>query len=280
MQENDLKPVVEIAKETGIPVNELLKLANSFCIVAKKIRDEWYIPLSNIEQLLNKARFAEIDDSSSIQEHSGRIPADVKKSLSGLVKGEYIKTITIDSYQRKLLKVDGKTFKSVFVVNRIYLQNGEYTAPPDENEYIESSNYLTEDGLAGFSISPTGWLVSLFSNYTFSGFAASVNSIIREKASKLVCIVSDSLEENRLVKHYKECFGFRVYARTTDDTEIMTIYYGREFISNFISRHGKPFHVFMVSELAKTVNEEIAVFNDYFKAEEFVERTVLVGQGE
>ena len=202
------------------------------------------------------------------------IPSDerirIKKSVRGESAGEFV----ICGVPHQLVRTDGQTFKDVFAANRPYLYKGDHTAPPDENDYSDACNYLSDDGLAGFSVSGTGWLTSLYSNYDEPGFARAVKKYVTGRAYKLVCIASDTYENNRLVSLYEREYGFRKYVTTLDDTEAMRKYYGEEFINVFTARNGTPFHVFMIGPEAVAVNNDILQFEDYFEAEAYVENTV------
>ncbi|MCR5624553.1 MAG: hypothetical protein K6G11_04840, partial [Lachnospiraceae bacterium] len=178
--------------------------------------------------------------------------------IKELVKGVKVDEFKIEKENHQLLKVDGNIFKKVFTENRKYIYKGDFTAPPDDNDYSDSANYLSEDGLAGFSITKDGWLTSFFSNYGRSGFSKAVKKYIVNSAYKLVCIVADSDENNGLVRLYENLYGFRKYAATIDDTEVMRKYYGSEFIDNFVSKNGVPFHVFMIGQNAVGEGDDTA----------------------
>ena len=77
------------------------------------------------------------------------MPETAQQSIKQLVQGEVVDTFEIGGTTHRLLKVSGDVFKKVFIENRMYLYKGDYTAPPDENDYLHSSNYLSDDGLAG-----------------------------------------------------------------------------------------------------------------------------------
>ena len=201
------------------------------------------------------------------------IPDNAKDKISRMVKGEKVAEFEIGGGKHQLLKTDGDVFRNLFIENRKYLYKGDYTAPPDENDYKDSTNYITDDGLAGFSITKTGWLVSLFSNYMVGGFAKAIKKYIIGYAYKLVCIVANTDEGNGLVEIYKNLYGFRKYVTTINDVDIMRQYYGDGFIDSFIENNGTPFHVFMIGEDA-VGESEIKKFRDYFEAEAYVENTV------
>lgn len=206
------------------------------------------------------------------------MPEEEKMRIRGLVKGEPVGTFDIGGETHQLLKVDGAAFKNIFIENQIYLYKGDYTAPSEENDYPDSDNYVSDDGLAGFSISETGWLVSLYSNYAVGGFAKAIRPYVVSKAYKLVCIVADTDERNGLVELYRDLYGFRKYASTINDIEVMREHYGDEFIDTFVSRNGVPFHIFMIGANAEGCGGEIRRFHDYFEAEAYVEKTVFQRQ--
>lgn len=125
------------------------------------------------------------------------------------------------------------------------------------------------------AITNEGWLVSLFSNYREGSFAKSVKDLVIRDAYKLVCIVADTDDGNRLVDLYEKHYGFRKYAATINDTDIMRKCYGDEFIDSFLLNNGVPFHVFMIGKNATGSGQAgIRRFEDYFEAEAYVDQTV------
>ena len=202
------------------------------------------------------------------------IPSDERLRIKDSVKGESAGEFVICGVPHKLVRTDGQTFRDVFAADRPFLYKGDHTAPPDENDYSDAFNYLSDDGLAGFSVSRSGWLTSLYSNYDEPGFAGAVKKYVTALAYKLVCIAADTYKNNRLVSLYEREYGFRKYVTTVDDTEVMREYYGEEFIKAFTARNGTPFHVFMIGPDTVAANNDILHFEDYFEAEAYVEKTV------
>lgn len=202
------------------------------------------------------------------------LPDETVLYLRTAVNGEPAGTFSIGGDIRHLLKVNGDVFRTVFIENRKYLYRGDFTAPSDDNDYENSANYLSEDGLAGFSVTDKGWLVSLFSNLEKPGFARAVREFVIKDAYKLVCIVTGDPGDNKLVRLYEKHYGFRIYAATVDDTAVMRKYYGDGFIDGFVSRNGTPFHVFMTGGNAEGDGTGIRYFEDYFEAEAYVDETV------
>ena len=145
------------------------------------------------------------------------MPDSMRANIGALVSGDFAGDISLGRSTTRLLKVDGEVFGRVFTMNREFLYRGDYTAPSDENDYRNADNYLTEDGIAGFSITETGWLVSLFSNCSERGFARAVAGFVSPRAYKLTCIVTDKNPGGGLIELYEKCYGFRPYARTIDE---------------------------------------------------------------
>ena len=193
------------------------------------------------------------------------LPAELRETIRDKVQGTPITSLAFGGISRELLMVDAETFAEVFSLNRSYIFHGEYTAPAVENDYRNAENYLTSDGLAGFSISSDGWLMSLFSNTEEKGFLRAIEGIIREKTRKLVCIVS---EDQKLVDIYK-AIGFHAVAITVNDIGLMREYHGDRFVQDYLLRHTSLRHVFMVK--GKASEDDIRIFADYWKAKEYVQ---------
>ena len=203
------------------------------------------------------------------------VPESVKSRVRDLTKGEVSAVIKVAGSDINLLQVDGTVFETVFTENREYLYRGAFTAPPYENDYMNATNFLTEDGLAGFSVTNTGWLVSFFSNYPSGGFAHAVADIILERVQKIVCTVSEqNKKENKLFDLYVNQYGFREYVITTDDTEFFRELYGEDFASTFTAHYGTPFHVFLIGPGCVGERESVKRFDDYNEAKSYVEKTV------
>lgn len=201
------------------------------------------------------------------------LPEKTKQKLKELVNGEVVEWLYPKGYEPvALYKVSSEVFNKAFAVNRDFLFRGDYTAPPEENSYGDDECYLTEDGLAGFSITKKNWLVSLYSNQPWKGFLTMFIPLL-QRVTKLVCIVNDTNDD--LVNAYKKALGFKVIAHTVDDMQIMTEYYGKEFIENFIRNYGHPHHVFMYRPKDEMEEREVKTFEDYFEAEAYVDGEVV-----
>ena len=192
------------------------------------------------------------------------IPESIRGEINCKTNGVAFRHLSVGGSKKQLLLVTGDVFADVFTLNRPYIFHGEYTASAAENDYMTARNYLISDGLAGFSISADGWLMSLFSNLPVERFLNEVNDIIKTNVNKLVCIAS---EDCYLVSMY-ERMGFSVCAATEEDRELMRLYHGDRFMDDYLQYHKSLRHIFMIH--GNTVMNGIRYFQDYFEALEHV----------
>ena len=101
--------------------------------------------------------------------------------------------------------VDADMFHDIFNVVHQYLKNGDAVDVHDRQYYRECRNYLTEDGLGGFSITKDGDLISVF-NLGQKGFLGSIRDYVREQgAVSLDCYQSNT---QALAEIYEHTLGF------------------------------------------------------------------------
>lgn len=139
--------------------------------------------------------------------------------------------------------VDASLFHDVFEISRKYLRNGELVDLHDVETtedhgigYKYCDNYLSEDGLSGFSITPDGDLISVFNLNTERGFLKTIAPIVKEKAKTLDCYASPN---QNLMVMYEKIFGFKT-------ASIMD--YNMEFDhDNIAKNHEEPKVAFMVN---------------------------------
>ena len=139
--------------------------------------------------------------------------------------------------------VDASLFHDVFEISRKYLRNGELVDLHDIETtedhgigYKYCDNYLSEDGLSGFSITPDGDLISVFNLNTERGFLKTIAPIVKEKAKTLDCYAS---ENQNLMVMYEKIFGFKT-ASVMD--------YNMEYDhDNIAENHNEPKVAFMVN---------------------------------
>ncbi len=155
--------------------------------------------------------------------------------------------------------VDGELFHDVFEIARSYLQNGELVdlhsveTTEDRIGYDDCINYLSEDGLSGFSITPEGDLISVFNASEKRGFLRAISEIVSEKAKTLDCYAS---QKQNLMEMYEKCFGFKTASLMDYNME-----YDHD---NIAQNHNKP-------QIAFMVNTEADVDTRHFGENEYEE---------
>jgi hypothetical protein len=138
--------------------------------------------------------------------------------------------------------VNGSLFHDVFEMARNHLKFGELVdlhgieTTEDGIGYDDCYNYLSDDGLSGFSITPDGDLISVFNASGKNGFLRAIAPIIKEKAKTLDCYAS---KDQNLMDMYSSIFGFKA-ASVMD--------YNMEYDhDNIAENHGMPQIAFMVN---------------------------------
>lgn len=155
--------------------------------------------------------------------------------------------------------VDGSLFHDCFEISRKYLRNGELVdlhevkTTEDGIGYDDCDNYLSEDGLSGFSITPDGDLISVFNLNAEKGFLKTIAPLVKEKAKTLDCYASPN---QNLMAMYEKIFGFKTAA---------VMDYNMEYDHDDIAQnHNMPKVAFMV-------NTESDVETKYFTKDEYDE---------
>ena len=160
---------------------------------------------------------------------------DIKSSIGSLVDKSFK---VLDN----LYSISGKSFRQIFELNRKYLFHGDCTAPASENDYSLNRNYVTEDGLSGFSITRDNWIISVFSNNRDNKLFDLLCNFL-EYGTKVVVVTSKHWTNSVTVKRYID-LGFSPLASTLDDTDDMVKTYGFDYMNKFMSFYGEtPIHV-------------------------------------
>ena len=194
------------------------------------------------------------------------IPVYIINYIKEIVNDAEISPVRCNS--TVMYQIDGYSFKKIFELNREVLYRGDCTAPADENNYNENKNYITLDGLSGFSITPSGWIVSVYSNRRGRKFLNILKYFINNN-HKIMCVTAEDLNKSKLINLYQNKLGFKIVAHTHDDTYVMQETYGKEFIEKFTDFYGsKPKHVFMM-KLDNSIND-VCAFDDLDKAINYV----------
>ena len=168
--------------------------------------------------------------------------------------------------------VDPSLFHDIFEVARKYLKNGELvdlhgieTTDDHGIGYKYCYNYLSDDGLSGFSITPTGDLISVFNAGDKRGFLWAISDYVKENAKTLDCYMSPIQDLSAM---YQRVFGFKVASIMAHNMEFDH--------DNIAKNHNKPKVAFMVN-----TNRDIEVKHfgeyEYTQAEEY--RNSFVNNG-
>jgi hypothetical protein len=114
----------------------------------------------------------------------------------------------------EVLTVDANTFHDIFEVARKYTRNGELVdlhsvkTTEDGIGYEECENYLSADGMSGFSITPDGDLISVFNaDASKKGFLRAIAPVVKSKVKTLDCYMS---QQQPLHEIYEKVFGMKV----------------------------------------------------------------------
>lgn len=141
-------------------------------------------------------------------------------------------------------KVSGDTFHSIFEICHKYLPMGDCVDVHDKKDYDDTDNYMSEDGMSGFSITKEGDLISVFSLSKEGGFLSTIAPIVKEKAKTLDCF---SIGDNGLPTLYEKYFGFQTASVLEFNEDVLREDKGDEYTDNFIKNYGKPSVHFMVN---------------------------------
>jgi hypothetical protein len=139
-------------------------------------------------------------------------------------------------------EVEASLYHDVSEICRYYLGNGELVdlhpvkTTKDAIGYSDCKNYITDDGLSGFSITPDGDLISVYNLSDKRGWLKAISAFVRQNAKTLDCYVSS---KQNLMEMYAHTFGFKT-ASVMD--------YNMEYDHDEIAKnHGNPDVAFMVN---------------------------------
>ena len=130
--------------------------------------------------------------------------------------------------------VDADTFHDTFEIVQKYLPNGDAVDVHSADEYKNCKNYLSENGLSGFSISEDGNLISVF-NLGETGFLRTVAPIIKKEAKFLDCFQS---ERQPLADMYQKTLGFKPVSELEFNYDILKEDKGKEYADFFVDNRG------------------------------------------
>lgn len=254
-------------------------------------RGESYVRTDEFRRL--QAESKGMSDEDIQLYHSGKreVDEELRKSISGIlrsqidaarngVRNDYgILNLSAKGNQFNLYQnVDGELFHDVFEIARSYLRNGELVDLHGVNTtdegigYNDCFNYLSEDGLSGFSITPDGDLISVFNASGKPGFLNAIAPQVKEKVKTLDCYNSSN---QPLMGIYSKVFGFKT-ASVMD--------YNMEYDhDNIAENYGNPQVAFMVNtddevetkHFTKEQYDEAKEYRDGFVKSEFGTKSVF-----
>ncbi len=145
--------------------------------------------------------------------------------------------------------VDADTFHSIFSTCHNYLPMGDCVDVHNKEDYEDTENYMTDDGMSGFSITKDGDLISVFSLSKQGGFLGTIAPIVKKKAKTLDCFELD--KENNLPKLYEKAFGFQTASILDFNEQVLREDKGDDYTDKFLKNYGKPPVHFMVNTSKK-----------------------------
>ncbi len=185
----------------------------------------------------------EIDDGVR-NRVSGILRTQIDTARNGLRNGDGLLTLSDKKTSNQFnihQNVNGELFHDVFEIARSYLRNGELVdlhtvkTTDDGLGYDDCTNYLSDDGMSGFSITPDGDLISVFNLNNKKGFLHAISEFVNGKAKTLDCYNSSA---QPLPGIYSKVLGFKT-ASVMD--------YNMEYDhDNIAANHGMPQVAFMV----------------------------------
>lgn len=274
---NDIKQLSNIIKSSSRNVKNI---DTNNAVVYNNKRGEGYVPTDEFRELQaaskgmseeERRRYLRGGANETVRD---RISAVFKRQLdtwrSGGSSYNGLLNLTAKGNQFNIYEnVDGRIFHDIFEITRNYLQNGElvdlHEVETTENGigYDDCYNYLSEDGLSGFSITPDGDLISVFNASGKKGFLRAIAPIVKEKAKTLDCYVSP---QQNLMEMYEKSFGFKTASLMDYNME-----YDHD---NIAENHSSPQIAFMVNTPQEV---EIHHFNEnqYEEAVQYRDSFVL-----
>lgn len=140
--------------------------------------------------------------------------------------------------------VDGNLFHNIFEIVNKYLPNGDAVDVHKASDYSKNQNFLSDDGMSGFSITPSGDLISVFSLSKNKGFLYAIRDYIREKGAKtLDCF--NSIRQP-LAEIYAKTLGFKTASIMDFNYDVLAQEHGKEYADYFVKTYGEAPVAFMV----------------------------------
>ncbi len=142
--------------------------------------------------------------------------------------------------------VDANTFHDIFKIVHNYLRNGDAVDIHDKEYYTDCINYLTEDGLSGFSITNDGDLISVF-NLGKRGFLRSIRDYVREQGAVSLDCYQSKVQE--LANMYEANLGFKTASILDFNYDVLVEDRGKEYADYFVETYGEaPVHFMVLTD--------------------------------
>lgn len=227
--QNEVAQPSAIPQETQNVAQNIENVANND--IVNKDRIEYNNNTSTKEGVSNDFRTIQEESRRKLNEEGwGDSIKTVDEDLRGRIRGALSEELERRGYSNSdndgLLKleskgnkfnihknVDGETFHDMFEIARANTNYGELVDlhPVETNEdstgYNEMNNYLSDDGMQGFSITKDGDVVSVFNaDPTRKGFLRSIVSEINSNGKTLDCYNSSKQALNEI---YSKIFGWK-----------------------------------------------------------------------
>ena len=220
-------------------------------------RGESYARTDEFRKLQAESQRMSYEDTQSYWSGSRKIDDGLRGRLSRSVKqilldsrnngggnDSRLLSVSAKGNQFNIYKnVNAELFHDVFEISRKHLQFGELvdlhgveTTEDHGIGYKYCDNYLSEDGLSGFSITPDGDLISVFNASGKKGFLRAIAPYVKENAKTLDCYISP---KQNLQSMYESIFGFKT-ASVMDHNE----FFDHDDIAK---NHNEPKVAFMVN---------------------------------
>ena len=178
----------------------------------------------------------------------------VRENISRVLQPKMESIISSNNDNGKSIKngyveTSNKDFHDIFELNQPYLRNPDTVTVYEAKDYKNNKNYLSEDGLSGFSITPDGDLISVFNNSGKPGMLLRISDLVKENAKTLDCFQNN---QQKLADMYEDAFGFKTASIMDFNYDILAEEHGKEYADAFVEKYGEaPVH-FMVK-----TNQEI-----------------------
>ena len=147
------------------------------------------------------------------------------------------------SLKNGFTEVNNNDFQEIFEVNHPYLRNPDTVSVYGAEDYKNNKNYLSDDGLSGFSITPSGDLISVFNNSGKPGMLQRISDTVKAEAKTLDCFSSKAQD---LPSLYQDAFGLKVASIMDFNYDIMAEEHGKEYADAFVEKYGEAPVYFMV----------------------------------